>query len=179
MYWKNMSQRNTSYSRWSWDVHTCAACYLIFSRGNTINECCCLTFRIRCLLFVIRALPVFVTNIYTRRTYPNTAFHGPTRIQFAGATHTNNLRPDGLFRYVFIPVAPTWSIGHPWNTLFHFSFLILGQSVGLLGWGISPSQGRYIHRTTQTQNKRRQTSKPWVGFESTIPVFERTKTFHA
>jgi hypothetical protein len=24
----------------------------------------------------------------------------------------------------FIPVAPTWSIGHPWNASFHCSFLI-------------------------------------------------------
>jgi hypothetical protein len=24
----------------------------------------------------------------------------------------------------FFPVAPTWSIGHPWNAPFHFSFLI-------------------------------------------------------
>jgi hypothetical protein len=30
----------------------------------------------------------------------------------------------------------------------HFS-----QMVGLLGWVISPSQGRYLHRTTQTQKK--------------------------
>jgi hypothetical protein len=35
------------------------------------------------------------------------------------------------------------------------------------------------HRTTQTQNKRKQTSMPQVGFESTIPVFERAKTVHA
>jgi hypothetical protein len=35
---------------------------------------------------------------------------------------------------------PFWSIGHPWNTLFQFSFLILRQSVGLLWWGISLSQ---------------------------------------
>jgi hypothetical protein len=76
-------------------------------------------------------------------------------------------------------VAPTWSIGHPWNTSFHFSFLILGQSVGLPGWGVSPSQGRYLHRTTQTQNKRTQTSMPWVGFEPTILVFERAKTVHS
>jgi hypothetical protein len=26
---------------------------------------------------------------------------------------------------VSIPVAPTWSTGHPWNASFHFSFLIL------------------------------------------------------
>jgi hypothetical protein len=30
-------------------------------------------------------------------------------------------------------------------------FLNFGQSVGLLGLGISPSQGRYLHRTTQTE----------------------------
>jgi hypothetical protein len=53
------------------------------------------------------------------------------------------------------------------------------QSAGLLGRAISPSQGRYLHRITQTQNKRRQTSMPRVGFEPTIPVFERTKTVHA
>jgi hypothetical protein len=32
---------------------------------------------------------------------------------------------------------------------------------------------------TQTQNKHRQTSMSRVGFETTIPVFERTKTVHA
>jgi hypothetical protein len=35
------------------------------------------------------------------------------------------------------------------------------------------------HRTAQTQNKGTQTSTPFVGFESTIPVFERAKTDHA
>jgi hypothetical protein len=35
------------------------------------------------------------------------------------------------------------------------------------------------HRTTQTQNKRAQTSMSEVGFEATIPMFERAKTVHA
>jgi hypothetical protein len=35
------------------------------------------------------------------------------------------------------------------------------------------------HRTTQTQNKLTQISNTRVGFESTIPVFERAKTAHA
>jgi hypothetical protein len=35
------------------------------------------------------------------------------------------------------------------------------------------------HGTTQTQNKRAQTSMPRVGFEPTIPAFERTKIVHA
>jgi hypothetical protein len=56
--------------------------------------------------------------------------------------------------------------------LFHFSFLILKQSVELLGRGISPSQGHYL------QN-RRQTSVPWAGFKPTISVFKWAKTFHA
>jgi hypothetical protein len=54
-----------------------------------------------------------------------------------------------------------------------FSFLILTESVGR---GISPSQGRYL---VQTQNKHKETYMPWVGFETTIPVFERAKTVHA
>jgi hypothetical protein len=60
-----------------------------------------------------------------------------------------------------------------------FSFLIYKQSAGLLGRGISPSQGRYIHTEQHKQNKRTQTSMPHVGFEPTIPVFERAKTVHA
>jgi hypothetical protein len=32
------------------------------------------------------------------------------------------------------------------------------------------------HRTTQTQNKRTQTSMPLVELDPTIPVFERAKT---
>jgi hypothetical protein len=41
---------------------------------------------------------------------------------------------------------PLWSTGHPWNALFHFNFLIVRQSIGLLAWGISPSQGRYLYK---------------------------------
>jgi hypothetical protein len=59
-------------------------------------------------------------------------------------------------------------------------FLNLGHSVGLLGKGISPSQGRYLYRTIQTQNILRQTSMmPRVGFQPRVPVFEWVKTFHA
>jgi hypothetical protein len=35
------------------------------------------------------------------------------------------------------------------------------------------------HRTTQTQNKRTQTSMPQVAFKPTTPVFERSKTVYA
>jgi hypothetical protein len=53
------------------------------------------------------------------------------------------------------------------------------QSVGLLGRGVSYAKGRYLHRTIQTQNKRIQTSMPWVGFEHMISVFEWGNSFHA
>jgi hypothetical protein len=57
--------------------------------------------------------------------------------------------------------------------------LWISQRAGrVLGRGSALSQGLYLHRTTQTQTKRRQTSMPRVGSEPTITVFEREKTFH-
>jgi hypothetical protein len=56
-------------------------------------------------------------------------------------------------------------------------FLIFRQSVGLLGWRMSLTQGRYLYRTTQTELT--QASMPWVGFEPTIPMLKRVKTFNA
>jgi hypothetical protein len=51
-----------------------------------------------------------------------------------------------------------------------FQFRNLTQSVGLLGWGISPSQG---------ENKHTHKSRLRVGFEPTTPVFSRARTVHA
>jgi hypothetical protein len=61
-----------------------------------------------------------------------------------------------------------------------FSFLIL-CTVGRTPWtGDQPvARPLPIHRTTQTQNIRTQTSIPRVGFEPTAPVFEPAKTVHA
>jgi hypothetical protein len=56
--------------------------------------------------------------------------------------------------------------------LFFGSVIFPTQSVGLLGRGISPSQVRYLHTGQHKQNKRTQTSMPWVGFEPTIPAFD-------
>jgi hypothetical protein len=42
-----------------------------------------------------------------------------------------------------------------------------------------PARPLPTHRTTQTQNKRTQTSMSRVGLEPTIPVLERAKTVHA
>jgi hypothetical protein len=63
--------------------------------------------------------------------------------------------------------------------LFQFLDLFI-QSVELLGWGSARRKATtYTHRTAQTHNKRKQTSMPLVGFEPTIPVFERANTVHA
>jgi hypothetical protein len=61
-----------------------------------------------------------------------------------------------------------------------FQFVNL-YTVGRILWtGDQPVERPLpIHRTTETQNKRTQTSVPRVGFELTIPVFERAKTVHA
>jgi hypothetical protein len=56
-----------------------------------------------------------------------------------------------------------------------FSFLIYTQSIGLLGRGISPSQGRYLH--TEQHNLGINADKhPCLEWDS---VFERAKTVHA
>jgi hypothetical protein len=68
------------------------------------------------------------------------------------------------------------SVG-PWPL---FQFLNL-YAVGRTPWlGDQPvARPLPTHRTTQTQNKLRETSMPWVRFEPTIPVLERAKTVHA
>jgi hypothetical protein len=60
-----------------------------------------------------------------------------------------------------------------------FSSLIL-YTVGWTTWtGDQPvTRPLPTHRTTETQNRRTQTSMPWVGFEPTISVFQRTETVH-
>jgi hypothetical protein len=62
-----------------------------------------------------------------------------------------------------------------------FQFLIFYR-VGRTTWTGGSARRKaatWTHRTAQTHSKRIQTSMPQVGFEPTIPVFERAKTVHA
>jgi membrane protein DedA with SNARE-associated domain len=61
-----------------------------------------------------------------------------------------------------------------------FSFLIL-YTVGRTPWTGDQLLARPLstHRTTEAQNKRTHTFIARVGFEPTIPVFERVKTVRA
>jgi hypothetical protein len=53
------------------------------------------------------------------------------------------------------------------------------QLVRLLGREIGPTQGLYLHTGQHNTEKHGNTSMPRVGFETTIPVFERPKTVRA
>jgi hypothetical protein len=83
----------------------------------------------------------------------------------------HNVPPD-----IYLSVALQPFVG-PWPL---FSFLIF-CTVCMTPWtGYQPvARPRPTHRTAQTQNNRTQTSMPQVGFEPTIPAFERVKTVHA
>jgi hypothetical protein len=73
---------------------------------------------------------------------------------------------------------------HQWPLLgpgLFFSLVIFFYTVPRTSWtGDQPvARPLLTHRTSQTQNKRTQTSMSRVGFEPTIPVFEQGKTVHA
>jgi hypothetical protein len=72
---------------------------------------------------------------------------------------------------MYSPLAPT--LEHRADFL---SFLIILQTVGLLGRVISSSQGLYLNTGQQKHRINaytHQTSMPYVGFERTIPASER------
>jgi hypothetical protein len=58
--------------------------------------------------------------------------------------------------------------------------ILLDILIEFLGRGIGPSQGLYLHRTTEhthTQNAEITTPRP--GFELTIPVLESSEIYAA
>jgi hypothetical protein len=61
----------------------------------------------------------------------------------------------------------------PFKIKLILKFQSYGQSVGLLGRRISLSQGRNLHRTTQTHTD----IMPVVGFDPTIPAFDGRRQF--
>jgi hypothetical protein len=81
-----------------------------------------------------------------------------------------------IYLSIYLSMALQPFVG-PWPL---FSFLII-YTVCRTPWtGDQPiARPLPIHRTTQTQNKRKQTSMSQVRFKPTTPVFERTKTVHA
>jgi hypothetical protein len=87
--------------------------------------------------------------------------------------------PAAFVRLFVIEFIYLWlySACEPWP-LFQF---LNPYTVGRTRWTGDQPVARPLpaHRTTQTQNKRMQTSMPRVGFEPAIPAFKRAKTDHA
>jgi hypothetical protein len=81
-----------------------------------------------------------------------------------------------LYLSIYLSMALQSFVGHGR----FLSFLIL-YIVGKFPWTEDQPVARPLptQRRTQTQNKRKQTFMPSVGFEHTIPAFERAKTVHA
>jgi hypothetical protein len=85
-------------------------------------------------------------------------------------TTSNNLPADAnsLIQFIFLHFVGPWPI-------FQFSNLF---TIGRTPWTGDQSDTRPLpaHRTRETQNNSTQASMPQVGFEHTIPVFEREKS---
>jgi hypothetical protein len=78
---------------------------------------------------------------------PSLRFHLLHTVLLGGATTCGF--PDYLS--IFVPVAPTWSTGHPWNASFHFSFLNLNCRLETLDGGSARRKtaiytGQHKHR---------------------------------
>jgi hypothetical protein len=98
----------------------------------------------------------------------------------------NILRNPRKRNYILQIIVNFHSVIHIWlyspllGPAAFFRFVIL-YKFGRTPWTGDQPVARSLptHRTAQTQNKRKHTSVPRVGFEPTIPVFERAKAVHA
>jgi hypothetical protein len=108
---------------------------------------------------------------HTTHKHSRLVFYSVYDIQKLVTRNLKNILCIGMCVYVYLYSCRShledWTSVKPFISL---QFLNLRQPVGLLGWGIGRSQGHYLHRTTQTQNKHRQISVPWVEFEPMIPL---------
>jgi hypothetical protein len=66
-----------------------------------------------------------------------------------------------------------------WAMAYFLAWWSYAQSVEPLGREISLSQGGYLHTEQHKHRINMQTSMSRVGFETTIPVFERVKSVYA
>jgi hypothetical protein len=124
----------------------------------------------RLLIQYIRSYPPYLEAVSSIRNL-RTRHAVVTRHPVEGSCEHGNEPSFSLF-----PVAPTLEHRTPVKRFVSLQFLN-PKTVGRTPlMGVQP-----IARPLpiQTQNKHRQTSMPWVGFEPTIPAFDRAKTIHA
>jgi hypothetical protein len=103
-------------------------------------------------------------------------FLAVTREQQEMCTKTIHYVVHFVLNFVYFSLRPCSPLG-----LGRFSSFLILYTVYRTPWtGDEPVlRSLPTHRTTQTQNKLRQTSMPRMGFEPTTPAFERAKTVHA
>jgi hypothetical protein len=94
--------------------------------------------------------------------------------------HTTSCSPPSASLTVFKIFIYVW-LYSPLLELGRFFSSSILYKVGRTPWTGDQPDSRPLptHRTTQSQNKRTQTSMHWVEFEPTSPAFERPKTVHA
>jgi hypothetical protein len=119
------------------------------------------------------------------------------RVEFSEKTHWTILRAlkrGVIFTHFTVtckvqttvhPTTDTISALFPWDLSFYSVppiYLWLYSPCGpwpLFQFHQPVARSLPTHRSTQRQNKRTQISMPQVGFEPSIPAFERAKTVHA
>jgi hypothetical protein len=70
------------------------------------------------------------------------------------SSHTHGFVIKGIYFFSPWRYSPNLGLGlPPWNSPFHFGFLDLRQSVGLLGRVISSSQGLYLYTNTNAHTQ--------------------------
>jgi hypothetical protein len=91
--------------------------------------------------------------------------------RIVSATPGLDLEGDSFFHWFYSPLGS-------WPLVFQFHGHFID---GRTPWTSDQLVVRSLpkHRTTQTQNKRTQTSILWVGFEPPIPASKRAKRVHA
>jgi hypothetical protein len=108
----------------------------------------------------------FATYAFYRQPYKGDVLHG----QYSG-NERRWPQPQPSSSMVLQPFVGPWSLLQFRN---HF------KTDGRTPWTGDQPVARQLpkHRPKQTQNKSIQTSMPSVGFEPTIPAFERESTLH-
>jgi hypothetical protein len=77
----------------------------------------------------------------------------PDTVHYKQDKQTENAGERDFF--FFGATAPIWTLAYLHETLrFTSDFWIFRQSVGLLGWVISSSQGLYLYTNTETHTQR-------------------------
>jgi hypothetical protein len=96
-----------------------------------------------CMYHLLRHITLYEYFAHTMCLFVSRNSHNEQRFLLRSINPlTTRFLPD-------LSISGSTSLVGPWPL---FSFLI--YSVGLLGRGISPPQGNYIYRATETQNKR-------------------------